>query len=353
MSKTIYEKLEINVCKILCDDNQGTGFLISNELILTAFHIINGCEKIKVTFYNKKELEGTLHELIDDKYKELDIAILKLNNSVDFYEEIPILDIKIKHNAKWISKGFPSFSINSGENILEHIDNVVNGQNSLLNSNDIRLDFNQKLNTYQGFSGSPLIIDNSIVGIIKDEQLERGSAKELKALSIQYFKDLLICLNIVVTNEILNQSCDDISSTQWEKLSNQDKTRNLKDKIIEVCSEISEKKVKSLNRSLNLGKMEQKVYSERDISAVKYVIFEKCQNRLIDFYDLNKGKKKLESQELKVFIENYISDAKDIIEDKKKVYHYPTFTDDFIQKIILDLIDECYLSFDEKGIYDD
>ena len=68
---------------------------------------------------------------------------------------------------------------------------------------------------------------------------------------------------------------------------------------------------------------------------------------------MNKGKKKLESQELKVFIENYISDAKDIIEDKKKVYHYPTFTDDFIQKIILDLIDECYLSFDEKGIYDD
>lgn len=131
-------------------------------------------------------------------------------------------------------------------------------------------------------------------------------------------------------------------------------TRNLKDKIIEVCSEISEKKVKSLNRSLNLGKMEQKVYSERDISAVKYVIFEKYQNRLIDFYDLNKGKKKLESQELKVFIENYISDAKDIIEDKKKVYNYPTFTDDFIQKIILDLIDECYLSFDaEKGIYDD
>lgn len=353
MSKTIYDKLELNVCKILCKDKHGTGFLISNELILTAFHVVNECDEIKVTFDNNEELEVTLHELISDKYKELDIAILKLNKSIDFYEDIPILDIKIQHNAKWISRGFPSFNSDTGENILEHNDNVINGQSELLNSNDIRLDFNQKLDTYQGFSGAPLIIDNSIVGIIKDEQLEQGISKQLNALSVKYFKDLLVCLGIVVNYEELNLACDDISSTQWKKLSNQDKTRNLKDKIIEVCSEISERKVKSLNRSLNLGKMEQKIYNERDISAVKYVIFEKCQSRLIDFYDSNKGKKKLESEELKLFIENYISDAKNIIEDKKKVYHYPTFTDDFIQKIILDLIDECFLSFDEKGIYDD
>ena len=38
---------------------------------------------------------------------------------------------------------------------------------------------------------------------------------------------------------------------------------------------------------------------------------------------------------------------------KRKVYRYPKFTDDFIEKIILHLIDECFLSFDEKGIYDD
>ena len=219
MSKTIYEKLEINVCKILCDGDHGTGFLISNELILTAFHVINGCEKIKVTFDNKEEIEVTLHELIDDKYKELDIAILKLNKSVDFYEDIPISDIKIQHNAKWISRGFPSFNIESGENILEHINNVINGQNPLSNSNNIRLDFNQKLDTYQGFSGAPLIINDLIVGIIKDEQLERGISKQLNALTVKHFKCLLEKLQIPISSKkdhfkIILDSLDNIKKKE-------------------------------------------------------------------------------------------------------------------------------------------
>lgn len=353
MSKTIYEKLEINVCKILCNSEHGTGFLISNELILTAFHVVNGCEEIKVTFDNKKELEVTLHELIDDNYKELDIAILKLNKSVDFYEDIPILDIKIQHNAKWISRGFPSFNIESGENILEHISNVINGQNPLLNSNDIRLDFNQKLDTYQGFSGSPLIIDNSIVGIIKDEQLERGVSKQLNALSIKYFKELLELVNISLKEESLYKSCDEISSSAWGELSKPEDIRNLRDKFLSVCSDFSVSKINKYNRNLVEGKSEQRIYDDRDISSLKFIIFDKCQDRLIDFYEENKNKNNLDKNEVEYFINLYILDAKQIIGDKQQVYNYPNVTDDFIKKLVLDLIDECFLSFDEKGIYDD
>ena len=61
MSKTIYDKLERNVCKVISDNEQGTGFLISDKFILTAFHIVNGSDEIKVTFDNKEELEVTLH----------------------------------------------------------------------------------------------------------------------------------------------------------------------------------------------------------------------------------------------------------------------------------------------------
>ena len=147
---------------------------------------------------------------------------------------------------------------------------------------------------------------------------------------------------------------DDLtSSNAWKELSNKDDVRNLKDKLLEVCSGISERKVKALNRNLINGKIEQKIYDERDISAVKYIVFDKCQHRLIDFYDTHKNKNELNSEEIMKFIQNYVSDAKNIIDDKRQVYRYPKFTDDFIEKIILDLIDECFLSFDEKGIYDD
>lgn len=353
MSKTVYEKLKANVCKVLCDAEHGTGFLITNELILTAFHVVDECEKIKVTFDNKEELEVVIHDLIDDKYKKLDIAILKLNKNVDFYEDIPISDVKIPHNKKWISRGFPSFNSNTGENILEHINNVVNGQDDLLNRNDTRLDFNQKLDTYKGFSGAPLIIDDSIVGIIKDEQLERGSAKELKALSIKHFKNLLEQLNISVKNEFLDKNCDEISSRAWKELSKPQDIRNLRDKFLEVCSGFSSHKLNKYNRNLVNGKSEQNNYDDRDISSLKFIIFDKCQDRLIDFYELNQDKDYLSKEEVEIFINNYIVDAKQIIEDKKQVYNYPKVTDDFIKKLVLDLIDECFLSFDEKGIYND
>ncbi|MCG3651779.1 serine protease [Aliarcobacter butzleri] len=350
MSKTIYEKLEINVCKILCDGDHGTGFLISNELILTAYHVVDGCDKIKVTFDNKKELDVTLHESIDYK----DIAILKLDKSVEFYEYIPIVDIKIQHNTKWISRGFPSFNINSGENILEHIDNVVNGQNSLLNSNDIRLDFNQKLDTYQGFSGSPLIIDSSIVGIIKDEQLERGSAKELKALSIKYFKDLLeqLGINILEQNFLEKNIKDLLSTKRWQELKKPEDYRTLKDKILAVCNEMSDRKINDYNTIMALGREDLLYRDEREISAIKYIIFRKCQSNLIDFCDENTGKIELSKKELKEFINLYVKKAKEIVDDKRQEFNYDSYSEDFIEKIVLNLIEDCFLSFDEDGIYD-
>lgn len=74
---------------------------------------------------------------------------------------------------------------------------------------------------------------------------------------------------------------------------------------------------------------------------------------MIDFYEENKNKKSLDKNEVEEFINLYILDAKQIIEDKQQVYNYPNFTDDFIKKLVFDLIDECFLSFDEKGIYDE
>jgi hypothetical protein len=202
MSKTIYDKLTINVCKISCDDGDGTGFLISNDLVLTAFHVVNNSEQLIVKPNNSScEIISELHELITDKYKSLDIAVLKLQESVDFYENISFTDIVIPHNKKWISRGYPQFSANLGENILEHPDNIVQEQNTLHMMNDIRLDFNKKLDTYQGFSGSPLIIDDLIVGIIKDELLEQGTAKELRGLSTKYFRDLLEQLGVSIINK--------------------------------------------------------------------------------------------------------------------------------------------------------
>lgn len=354
MSKTIYDKLKANVCKVLCDDEHGTGFLISNELILTAFHVVDECEKIKVTFDNKEELEVVIHELIDDTYKELDIAILKLDKIVDFYKDIKIVDCDLIPNSKWISRGYPQVQDVTGTNLIQS-GNIINQQLKELFEDkiDLQLDIGQTFDSYKGLSGAPLVIGDMICGIINSELLERGISKQLNALSIKYFKKLLEELNISVKNEFFDKSCDDISSNAWDELLKPEDVRNLKDKFFAVCPDYSSSKLNKFNRNLVEGKYEQSNYDDRDISSLKFIIFDKCQDNLINFYEINKDKDYLSKQEVEDFINNYIAGAKQIIEDKQQVYNYPKVTDDFIKKLVLDLIDECFLAFDEEGIYDD
>jgi hypothetical protein len=146
---------------------------------------------------------------------------------------------------------------------------------------------------------------------------------------------------------------DSTSSDTWYELSKPEDMRNLRDKFLAVCTDYSSPKLNKYNRNLVEGKSEQSNYDDRDISSLKFIIFDKCQDRLIGFYEENQNKQRLNRNEVEEFINLYIMDAKQIIEDKQQVYNYPNVTDDFIKKLVLDLIDECFLSFDEKGIYDD
>ena len=123
----IEKQLKDNTCKIICGKgkNQGTGFLISNKLILTAFHVVKEYEKeeIDITFENNdKEFNVKLHDQIDDKYKELDIAILELDNFVENYNHIAIVDIPLNNNSKWQTRGYP-FTTSVAENILDFLQN--------------------------------------------------------------------------------------------------------------------------------------------------------------------------------------------------------------------------------------
>ena len=147
---------------------------------------------------------------------------------------------------------------------------------------------------------------------------------------------------------------DDLTSLNaWNGLSKPEDIRNFKDKFLAICSDFSISKLNKYNRNLVEGKYEQTIYDERDISSLKFIVFDKCQDRLIDFYEKNQSKKNLDKNEVEELINLYIIDERQIIKDKQQVYKYPDVTDDFIKKLVFDLIDECFLSFDEKGIYDD
>jgi hypothetical protein len=347
--------LDNNVCKVIVGDKNkhGTGFLISNEFILTAFHVVRDfTNNIKVKFESiEKEIKVELSELIDKNLKDLDIALLKINNPDLIYKPIPIMETSLYHGQEWRSKGFPSLKPD-GEKLTSTISQYFQ---KLQIKHDLELDVDKgKHKTFSGMSGAPVIVNNSIVAIINQNLSNGENAVELKALSIKYFRDLLnkIGINVKEGNlQELENNKDFLSEKRWQELDKTKDIRNIKEKIQSVCNTMTDRKINNYNRKAVLGKEEQSIYEDRDISAVKYIVFEKCQDRLIDFYEINKNKEQLNTQEIESFLETYISDAKKIIIDKSKVNNYPPLSDDFVTKLILNLIDECFLSFDEEGIY--
>ena len=65
------------------------------------------------------------------------------------------------------------------------------------------------------------------------------------------------------------------------------------------------------------------------------------------------GKDKLEQREVDEWIERYTDYAKEIIDQKSEDYNYPLKSKEIINGIVLNLLNNCFISFDEKGYYEE
>jgi hypothetical protein len=128
--------------------------------------------------------------------------------------------------------------------------------------------------------------------------------------------------------------------------------RNISDKLKSVCKTIQQARINKFCKDIAVGKIELSRFSERDVSAMKFRIFEVCQDELITYLDSRKSEL-MELNEINDLIERYTTRAETIIQDRSKDYSYPLRNSDILRKIVLALIDECYLSFDQEGIYDE
>ncbi len=185
------------VIRVECGTKKGTAFLISKNRALTVFHVVTEFSRseINCTDCYGNAVKANLSSKIDEKYKRLDIALLELQSDMQ-YDELPnFIDYSvIASGTNWSSRGYPLAKQISGDNLLVSEQNIVNQQLKALKNGkvDIELEHSKKLSTYSGYSGSPLIVNGYIAGIINMELLENGESRELTALSLKYFKDILL-----------------------------------------------------------------------------------------------------------------------------------------------------------------
>jgi len=346
-----------NLNKIIVKVDGGSGILLKFEsdkkcYILTAYHNIEG------SIENDEKIEllddiNNFYSIVGNPYfdKDNDFALLEIEY---MNKDIPLIkcDKNILPDDKIIFMGYPD----KGEEKRKDLSGKVNEWNRTKTAikiieENIQGSFVEKEYTNEvivGFSGSGVFKKDgqelSLIGILKSLPEEDFDYKEISCVPIEEI------LKFIQNKNLAEIYFSNPSAEAFDNIKPTD-NRNLKDKL-KVCTTLRSAKVKQYIRAVSLGKSELLQYDERQISSVKNFVFEKCQDELMSFMDTLPNDNELTNQDIKDLLERYTARAREIIDDKRNENNYPNFSNDTIEKIILDLIDTCYLSFDEEGIYE-
>jgi len=350
-----------SIFRVECGNEQGTCFLIAKGVALTVFHAVRDSELNKPIILNNEEnidIVASLSLLTCNECKSLDIAILDVP---ELCCSLPIINLHTCNDSlsgkKWSSRGYISAKGNDGLDIHENETTIISSYYNDLSldrpKHDIDLNISAKWDSYNGMSGSPLFIDNSACGIINQETQQGYVAKELCALSFNKISKLLHKKGIIINNYDIKKidiHFDD-SATQSYKHIAVDDIRSLRDKLRSVCKEIRDARVQHYGRRAVNSNIELSKYPDAQVNAFKYRIFEACQEKLLELVEQGLNQE-LGLTEIREILSQFVDVSYNVIYERSTDYAYPIKNRDSIENTILSLIDECYLSFDEEGIYE-
>ncbi|OYD45249.1 hypothetical protein CHU00_12585 [Sphingobacterium cellulitidis] len=215
-------QLQSSVVKIVYKTENGTGFFITTNTILTAYHLFldNSIEEGAIQIYLEDGSVQSCTVIYTDE--ENDICLLKCNIEYNLY--LPLTQTSIRINESWESYGYPYHSQHEGLRIFGSINQIVEGEkyDFTLNCNNIESEYD-----YGGLSGSPIVSVGRVIGVAI-KQLD----DKIGVLSINKITSLLSGYGVNIykedlTNEIPKQLEEDISDI----ISNHDVVNNL-DEVI-------------------------------------------------------------------------------------------------------------------------
>lgn len=188
--KSIITPIQIkkSVAKIICHEEQGTGFLIAESLLLTALHVVVDSSQITIKLFDNTEVSG---ELVS-KDEDFDTAIIKIDKKCN--EFLPLQSRTIRFNENWETNGFPYYGQANDLKLFGKVNQIqINDRSDfILSSDEIEKDYD-----YSGFSGAPVVLSDKVGGVILQQEDDK-----LLAISISKIKDYLIDNNIEVEEEI-------------------------------------------------------------------------------------------------------------------------------------------------------
>ncbi|WP_289666008.1 hypothetical protein [Flavobacterium panacagri] len=367
MNEAILSNLCVRITIIINNKevNHGTGTLVKGKegfFVITAHHCIYG---------DKNEYENVnIGEIIIEKqtafnapfYRiEIDritasnpnddwvIIKVKLQNEDELYANVMVSNsFNINNPVHFL--GFQFVNREEYRSFKSRVLNEISGKEFRITLAD-QDNFKGGADDAKGLSGSGAFILNDgriyLVGLLKKVKGDEAFNNDIKCCAIT---DIAHEIGLDLMDIKIDNSIDNWGSDQFGEIIVTD-VRDLIEKIKAVNSSFSQTRIDRLCRQLALGKSELANIFERDMSAIKYRIFEECQEVLENFVEENSGAV-LSNNQIEDLIGSFTNKGIEIIRVKSKRYRYPNLDDNLIRQIVLDLINECYLSFDKQGIYE-
>ena len=204
MNNNEKERIEKCVVQIECvnkvdrnDIELGTGFFVDKNIVITASHVINKYYENPSEYdINIIPVKANIDKAIKVKKtvgseRNNYISILELEETVETISPLKFtLGYEIKRDDMYFTFGHPQSARKNGFSMENKVATTINEHQSRKIDWVLNLS-GERLENFDGFSGSPVIIDNMLVGIIQTESLEGRTAISLGMTSIDIIRALV------------------------------------------------------------------------------------------------------------------------------------------------------------------
>lgn len=182
--------------------------------------------------------------------------------------------------------------------------------------------------------------ENIIFCLLMDKLSERQNSKNLVD-KLVHSSDVKL-----IFKEAESQIPDESIDPTWRYIAELEKDvtdkRNLKEKVLSVIEDISERQIRQLSRKATRSKYEERD-ADKSFFSLKYRVFEACEEYFSnDVYVAPEN-----GGDLDVVINTLVSKAVEDISKLKTDYRYTISNGKTIEGIIWNLFDGCFLAFDE------
>lgn len=194
----------VSIPRIQCGNLTSSGFLVSNDKVITALHAIKPylrkeIEAIEVIFINEQGVETVFNAepLLDvDGWEEYEIICLQLKKEVENLKFIKCIDYRFYSTTECLTFGYPAVAKEKGTSIDLEIRNEFKDVDIDYGSNlDIKVK-SDSIKDYSGCSGGPLLYNNQAVAVMLEQISESKEASRLYAVSLYIYREYLNLIGV-------------------------------------------------------------------------------------------------------------------------------------------------------------